>query len=85
MSTSSTATDSGAGSDAQGPKKGNIFARFFLYVRQVIDEMRKVVWPTRNELVQYTIVVVIFLCIVMAYIIGVDEVFKRLVSWLFSE
>lgn len=83
MSTSSTAADRGAGRD-QNRRKGNIFARIALYVRQIVDEMRKVVWPTRNELVQYTIVVLIFLCIVMAYILGVDELFKRLVDWLFS-
>lgn len=84
MSTPSTAADRGAGRGAQDRPKGNIFARILLYVRQVIDEMRKVVWPTRHELTQYTIVVLIFLCVVMAYILGVDEVFKRLVEWLFA-
>lgn len=85
MSTPSTAADRGAGRGAQdNPKKGNIFARVVLYVRQIIDEMRKVVWPTRHELTQYTIVVLVFLCVVMAFILGVDEVIKRLVDWLFG-
>jgi preprotein translocase subunit SecE len=41
------------------PKKG-LFARIALYFRQVVAEIRKVVWPTRKELVTYTIVVLIF-------------------------
>lgn len=55
-----------------------------LFVRQVIDEMRKVVWPTRQELAQYTVVVLIFVIFVMLYIVGLDELFKRFVSWVFG-
>ena len=40
-------------------KKG-LFARIALFFRQVVAEMRKVVWPTRNELITYTIVVLVF-------------------------
>lgn len=84
MSTPSTAADRDADGGSKGQPKRNIFARIALYVRQIIDEMRKVVWPTRSELVQYTIVVLIFLAIIMAYIVGIDQVFERLVGWLFG-
>lgn len=84
MSTPSTAADRGAGRGAQDGRQRNIFARILLYIRQIVDELRKVVWPTRHELTQYTIVVLVFLCVVMAFILGVDELCKRLVSWLFG-
>ena len=84
VSTSSTAEDRGAGRSAQQKPKGNIFVRMALFVRQVIDEMRKVVWPTRQELAQYTVVVLIFVVFVMLYIVGLDELFKRFVSWVFG-
>ena len=38
-------------------KQGNIFQRFFAYVRGVRQEFSKVVWPTREELTTDTIVV----------------------------
>ena len=35
-------------------------ARSSLFVSQILDELRKVVRPTRSELVNYTIVVIVF-------------------------
>lgn len=85
VSTPSTTDGRGAGSDAKdSSSKGNIFSRVLLFVRQVIAEMRKVVWPTRHELVQYTTVVVVFIVIVMLYVVGLDHLFKQGVSWLFG-
>ncbi len=44
----------------QSAQKKGLIARVLLFYRQVVAEMRKVVWPTRNELITYTIVVVVF-------------------------
>ena len=38
-----------AATDKSGRKRG-FFGRIALFIRQVIDELRKVVWPTINEL-----------------------------------
>lgn len=65
-------------------KKESIFARIALFVRQVISELRKVVTPSRNELVTYTIVVLVFILIIMAYVGGLDYVFGKLVLWAFG-
>ncbi len=35
-------------------KELNIFSRIALFYRQVINELRKVVWPSRNMLTTYT-------------------------------
>jgi preprotein translocase subunit SecE len=66
----------------QSPKKRNLFARIALFYRQVVAEMRKVVWPTRQELITYTIVVVVFVVsfalIVLAFDVGVARAVKAI-------
>jgi preprotein translocase subunit SecE len=60
------------------------FARVSLFIRQVFIELRKVVTPTRKELFGYTGVVLVFVCIMMALVYGLDEGFSFLVNWLFG-
>jgi preprotein translocase subunit SecE len=59
-------------------RKKGLIARILLFYRQVVAEMRKVVWPTRNELITYTIVVIVFVgsfaAIVLLFDIGVAKV-----------
>ena len=55
-----------------------------LFYRQVIAELRKVVRPTRRELVTYTTVVVIFVVIVLAYVSGLDYLFSKGVLKVFG-
>ncbi|MGW4893292.1 preprotein translocase subunit SecE [Kitasatospora sp. NPDC004240] len=64
-------------------KKG-FFARLGLFYRQIIAELRKVVWPTRSELVNYTTVVVVFVVVVMALVAGLDYGFSKLSLWIFG-
>ncbi len=49
-----------------------LFARIALFWRQVVAELKKVVWPTRQDLITYTTVVLVFVVIVMAFITVVD-------------
>jgi preprotein translocase subunit SecE len=55
-----------------------------LFVRQVVAELRKVVRPTRNELVTYTSVVLVFVLTVMLYVSALDFGLGRLVLWVFG-
>ncbi|MFI6845533.1 preprotein translocase subunit SecE [Kitasatospora sp. NBC_00085] len=64
-------------------KKG-VFARLALFYRQIIAELRKVVWPTRSELVNYTTVVVVFVVVVMAFVAALDYGFSKLSLWVFG-
>ncbi len=64
-------------------KKGP-FARLALFYRQIIAELRKVVWPSRNELVNYTTVVVVFVVVIMALVSGLDFGFAKLSLWIFG-
>jgi len=54
------------------------------FVRESISELRKVLWPSRNELVTYSIVVIVFVVIMVALVAGLDIGFARLVLLLFG-
>ena len=48
----------------------NISSRFINFVREVVAELQKVIWPTRKELLTYTAVVVVFVAIMMTFVPG---------------
>ncbi len=53
-------------------------------MREVIAELRKVIWPTRKELITYTGVVIVFVLIMAGIIALLDYVFGRGVLALFG-
>jgi preprotein translocase subunit SecE len=53
-------------------------------VRESISELRKVLWPSRNELVTYSIVVIVFVVIMVAIVAGLDIGFAKMVVELFG-
>ena len=54
------------------------------YLRQVVAELRKVIWPNRKQMVSYTTVVLAFLVFMVALISGADLGLARLVSLVFG-
>ncbi|HBJ73601.1 MAG TPA: preprotein translocase subunit SecE [Actinobacteria bacterium] len=72
-----------SGSQAR-PNKKNIFARLALFIRQVVAELRKVIWPTRKELIAYTAVVLVFVLIMAGFIAGLDFIFTKGVLFVFG-
>lgn len=54
------------------------------FAAQVLNELRKVVRPTQRELVTYTIVVLVFVCVIMAFVFGLDQLFQQLVGFVFG-
>ena len=65
-------------------KKLNFFQRIALFIRQVFAELRKVVTPTRQELVKYTLVVLGFVVVMMAIVYGLDLLFTWVVNVVFG-
>jgi preprotein translocase subunit SecE len=55
-----------------------------LFYRQVVAELRKVVWPTQQQLVTYFFVVMVFVIFMMALVSGLDLVIGKAVFWLFN-
>ncbi len=73
-----------AGGSKSSEDRDGLFARLALFFRQVVAELRKVVWPTRPELIRWSWVVIVF-CTIMALIIAAyDVVFTRLAFTLFT-
>ena len=55
------------------------------FYRQVVAELRKVIWPTRKELVTYTTVVVFFVLVMVAVVAVFDLVFGKAVLAVFGQ
>ncbi|MFF2508009.1 preprotein translocase subunit SecE [Streptomyces sp. NPDC058067] len=64
-------------------KKGP-FGRLALFYRQIVAELRKVVWPTRNQLTTYTSVVIVFVVIMIALVTVIDYGFNHAVKYIFG-
>ena len=54
------------------------------FYRQVVAELRKVVWPTQEQLVTYFFVVMVFVIFMMALVSVLDLAFGKLVFAVFA-
>ena len=54
------------------------------FYRQVVAELRKVVWPTQQELITYFVVIMVFVVAIMGFISVLDLGFGKLVFAVFS-
>ncbi|AVH96009.1 MULTISPECIES: preprotein translocase subunit SecE [Streptomyces] len=64
-------------------KKGPL-GRLALFYRQIVAELRKVVWPTRSQLSTYTTVVIIFVVIMIGLVTVIDYGFQEAVKYVFG-
>lgn len=55
-----------------------------LFYRQVVNELRKVIWPTRKDLITYTAVVLVFVLIMVGIVYGLDLLFGEAVLRIFG-
>ena len=72
-----------AEADAKATKNG-FWGRIVQFVRQVIAELKKVVWPTRDELTTFFVVVIVFVLAMMAFSGVVDVITAWLVTKVFG-
>lgn len=68
--------------DSRGDDRGPTGPATFL--RQVVAELRKVVWPTQQQLITYFFVVLVFVVVVMALVTVLDLAFGKLVFEIFT-
>jgi preprotein translocase subunit SecE len=59
-------------------------ARVMRFLREVVSELRKVIWPTRRELVVYTAVVLVFVSFMVAFVALLDMGLGRAVLTVFG-
>ena len=64
--------------------KPNIFLRIGFFIKQIIDELRKVVTPTAKELFFWSLAVAIFVLLLMALVTGMDYGLGKLVLLVFG-
>jgi len=66
-----------------GPTR-NPFVFVWNYLQQVVAELRKVIWPNRKQMVNYTSVVLVFLVFMVTLIGLVDLGLARVVLLIFG-
>ncbi|MEU9983922.1 preprotein translocase subunit SecE [Streptomyces sp. NPDC050856] len=64
-------------------KKGPL-GRLALFYRQIVAELRKVVWPTRSQLTTYTTVVIVFVVVMIGLVTVIDLGFQEAVKYVFG-
>ena len=69
---------------SQKAKKPGFFAGIFLFIKQVIDEMKKVTYPTASETWTYFVVVVVFVAAIMLFAGLLDFGFGKLSALIFG-
>ncbi len=60
------------------PKKENSFAKYF---RDLKGEFKKIVWPSKKQVINNTIVVIVAIVVVGVFIWGIDLGLAALVRW----
>jgi preprotein translocase subunit SecE len=55
-----------------------------LFYRQVVAELRKVIWPTRKDLINYTTVVLVFVLIMVGLVSAIDFLLTKGVLAVFG-
>jgi preprotein translocase subunit SecE len=75
------ASGTGGGVDTDRPSR---WKRIGEYLREVRNELVKVAWPGRAEVVKYTIVVFFTVVLLTATVFGLDALFARIVLVLFG-
>jgi preprotein translocase subunit SecE len=69
--------------EVQNEEKG-FFARIPQFYRQVLSELRRVVWPTRKQVSTYTTVVMVFVTFMIAVISIFDLGLTKVIFWIFG-
>ena len=70
----------GGSRDSKAPKRTSLPT----FYRQVVAELRKVVYPTQEQLVTYFIVVMVFVVVMMTIVSLLDLGFGKLVFAIFA-
>ena len=64
-------------------KKGPL-KRLGIFYRQIVAELRKVVWPTRSQLTTYTTVVIVFVIVMIGLVTVIDYGLDHAAKYVFG-
>jgi preprotein translocase subunit SecE len=65
-------------------RRTGLFGRIGGFFREVVSELRKVIWPTRKELITYTTIVIGFVTVMTAIVGLLDYGFGKVILWAFG-
>jgi preprotein translocase subunit SecE len=65
-------------------RRTGFFGRIGNFFREVVSELRKVIWPTRKDLLTYTAVVIVFVTVMTTIVAGLDFGFGKAVLATFG-
>ena len=65
-------------------RRTGLFGRIGGFFREVVSELRKVIWPTRKELITYTTIVIGFVTVMTAIVGLLDYGFGKGILWAFG-
>jgi preprotein translocase subunit SecE len=69
------------GSSAKADKP-NLIVRFSRYLRDVWAELKRVVWPSRTEVINSSLVVIVTIIFFVAFTFAVDNLSTQAVRWI---
>jgi preprotein translocase subunit SecE len=79
-----TPAPAAGGRGARSDKGPGRIERIRIYLREVVAELRKVIRPSRQQLVTYTIVVLVFVSFMTALVSGLDYGLTKAVLAIFG-
>ncbi len=66
---------------AASKKRGNPVTR---YLREMIAELRKVSWPSRQEATQLTLIVIVVVTVMSIFLGTLDVIFARFMGFILN-
>jgi preprotein translocase subunit SecE len=73
-----------AGGRGDRGRRPGLWRRMVQYYREVVSELRKVIWPGRHELFTYVVVVLVFVVFVTALVATLDYGLTKAVLSIFG-
>lgn len=70
--------------EVERDNRGSWLARLGRFFREVVAELRKVIWPARNQMITYTVVVIVFVVFMVTLVAVLDLLFAKGVLAIFG-
>ena len=62
----------------------SIFAKIRIFIEDTMEEMRKCSWPSREQLLESTLLVLVTMVVVSLFVFGIDQFLSWLITFLIS-
>lgn len=84
MQAKSAETERSVGGDKPSPRRRNPRTSVSQFLKEVRLELRRVNWPSRREVMSYSVVVLVAVSLLTLFVALLDQAFGQLVLWMFQ-